>query len=145
MLRTHPQTQHSRDFTQPTRDGKLIPIRVTRPGQLWVIDLLSPIWISGKDNRYVLIGIDVFTNWVEAAAMKHMTADEVVLLLIIDEHGMPEGVLSDNGTHLMSHAFESLVNSFKIIKPEASSYHHLTFGKIERFVRFFKNRVASMG
>ena len=55
---------------------------------------------------------------------------------------MLEGVLSDNETQLMSHAFESLVKSFKIIKPKASSYHNQTFGKIESFVRFFKNALA---
>ncbi len=133
--------------TQPVRNGLLQPISVNRPGQLWVIDLIGPIWISGQGNKYVLIAIDAFTNWVVAGAMKHMTADEVVRLffhLVIKDHGCPENLLSDNGTQFMSEAFTQVCRSFNINKLVASAYHHQTAGKVERFVRFFKNALAAV-
>ena len=83
----------------------------------------------------------MFTNWVMAAPLKEMTADEVVRLffhLVIKEHGCPEGVLSDNGTQFMSKAFTALTSSFNIQKYESSPYHHQT-RKSRAFYQIFEN------
>jgi transposase InsO family protein len=132
---------------QPIRNGLLQPIHVSRPGQLWIVDLVGPIWTSTQGNRYVLVAIDAFTNWVVAGSLKRMTADNVVSLffnLVIKDHGCPENVLSDNGTQFMSTAFRSLCKTFNINQLNSSAYHHQTVGKVERFIRFFKNALAAV-
>jgi transposase InsO family protein len=73
--------------------------------------------------------------------MKTMTAEEVVkhfFNLVIAPHGCTENLISDNGTQFLSSAFQAILKAYHIKRAEVSSYHHQTLGKVERFIRFFK-------
>jgi transposase InsO family protein len=131
---------------QPVRNGLLQPIESSRPGQTWVVDIVGPVWSSKAGNKYVLVAIDNFTNWVVAGTMKNMTAEEVVRLffeLVIKDHACPENIISDQGTQFKSNAFRALCTAYGINKLDASAYHHQTAGKVERFIRFLKNALAA--
>jgi hypothetical protein len=119
-------------LAQPLRNGLLLPIEATRPGQIWVVDIVGPIWRSAQSNKYILVAIDSFTNWPVAGVMKQQTAEEVVRLffnLVIKEHGTPENILSDSGTQFMSDAFDSLCKSFNIKKTRGQSISSSDGGK----------------
>ena len=124
--------------------GLLMPRSVSRPFEMVGTDI-AIMRTSTGGYRYILVCIDYFTNWVEAAAMKRMTAEEVVrtfFKIIISRHGCPDQVVSDSGTQFMSQAMAQLCTSFKIKKVESTPYHQQANGKVEKFIGFLKQALA---
>jgi hypothetical protein len=131
----------------PLNHGLLIPIVTTRPFQIVAIDLVGPLQVSSTKNKYILVCIDLFTSWVEATPLKAMTAEEVIksfFQIVVSRHGCPESVLSDQGTQFMSSSFEALCTSFNMKHLKTTAYHHQCNGKVERFIRFLKNSLATI-
>ena len=126
------------------RHGALRPIRAGKPFELVGTDI-AYLPKSRSGFRYVLVAIDYFTNWVEAAVMKSLTADELIrtfFKIIICRHGCPEGIMSDSGSQLKSKAFIELCKCFNISKIESSPYHQQANGKVEKFIGFLKRALA---
>ena len=74
----------------------------------------------------MLVCIDHFTSWVEAAPLKTITANEVIEVffkLIISRHGCPEKILTDQGKQLIGNVFQGLCDLFNIDKLQTSAYH----------------------
>jgi hypothetical protein len=78
---------------------------------LWPIDISWPFAVSGIDIvgilprapggfRYLFIGIDMFTMWMEAMPAVNITQEEAAKFVqsIIYRFGVPRRVLTDNGT-----------------------------------------------
>ena len=61
-------TQHKSG--RPLSNGLLIPIITTQPFEMICMDIKGPYKITPSGNEYILVCIDHFTNWVEAAALK---------------------------------------------------------------------------
>jgi transposase InsO family protein len=132
---------------RPGRHGLLEPIVVTYPFQLLELDIIGPRHISKGRFRYILVGVDNFTNWIEAAALKTLTAEEVICAffrIIIARHGCPTGVLTDQGTQFTSKLFKDLCAKFNIKHHLTTAYHHQSAGKVERFVRFLTKSISTM-
>ena len=131
---------------QPLVNGLLVPIETTSPFEIVGIDILGPLKRTKDGYKYVLVCVDLFTNWVEAGPLKTLTADEtaqVFFRLIISRHGCPKKVLTDQGTQFTSNLFKLLCTQYGIKKLESSAYHHQTNGKAERFNRFLMNSMAT--
>ena len=129
---------------QPLNHGLLQPIRVKHPFELVGIDI-AYLSLSKGGFRYILVAIDYFTNWVEAALLKTMTAEEVIrafFKIIISRHGCPERLISDSGTTFLSESMTSLCKCFNIQKIESSPYHPQGNGKVEKFIGFLKRTLA---
>jgi transposase InsO family protein len=108
---------------------------------------MGPIHITKDKYRYVLVCVDYFTSWVEAAPMKSITANEVIekfFALVISRHGCPTSVVTDQGKQFASKAFEGLCNQFHIRHEQVSAYHPQANGKVERFIGFFKKTLATI-
>jgi hypothetical protein len=67
---------------RPLQHGLLTPIVTTHPFQLVSMDIKGPLHLSKGRNRYILVIIDHFTNWIEAAPLKTLTAQEVIELIL---------------------------------------------------------------
>jgi hypothetical protein len=103
---------------QPISQGLLIPIESTHPFHMINIDIKGPYKLSAQGYRYILVIVDHFTSWVEAAPMRGITAVEVIntfFNLIISRHGCPEIVISDKGTQFTSSLFQQLCESSNTI------------------------------
>ena len=128
----------------PIRNGLLRPIETKRPFELNGIDI-AYLPISNDGFRYILVAIDYFTNWVEAALLKSMTAEEVIrafFKIIISRHGCPERLHSDSGSTFVSEAVHSLCECFNIGKVESTPYHPQGNEKVEKFIDFLKRCLA---
>ena len=126
------QTCQKVKLNQPISSGLLKPIISSKPFELLGIDILGPLKLSKNNYKYILICVDHFTSWVEAIALKGITAVEVIeafFKLIIARHGCPEKLLSDHGTQFTSNLFHSLCDYFNIEKVFATAYHQQTNGK----------------
>ena len=99
---------------QPISNGLLIPIVSTHPFHMVNIDIKGPFRVSSQGYRYILVVIDHFTSWVEAAPTRGISAIEVIntfFSLIISRHGCPEIVISDKDLNLLPHCFNNLAST----------------------------------
>ncbi len=80
-------------------------IELKAPFQRIVIDIIGPLTITKKGNRYIVTAIDYFTKWPMAKAIKEATAKTVSKFIyekIICEHRYSQILQSDQGTHFMN-------------------------------------------
>jgi predicted aspartyl protease len=124
----------------PHSHGLLAPIKATYPFEIVGVDIVGPLPRTVRRNLYVLVVIDYFTNWVEAAPLKTLTAKEAIdkfYSLVISRHGCPTKIVTDQGTHFTAKVFLKMCEAFKVEKLTFTSYHHQANGKVERFIQFF--------
>jgi len=98
---------------------------------------MGPLPTSDGGNKYVLVVVDHFTKWVELFAMESQTAEEVAkrLMLVFYRFGIPETILSDQGTNFQSILLAELYELLDVHKVRTSPYHPQTDGITERFNR----------
>jgi len=63
------------------------------------------------------------------------------LMKMFATHGIPEQIVSDNGTQFTSDEFKSFCNANNIKHSLSATYHPSTNGETERFVQTFKNNM----
>jgi transposase InsO family protein len=96
-------------------------------------------------NRYILVCVDLFTNWIEACPLKTLEAAETAdaeFKMIILRHGCPTRILTDQGTQFSCGLFKRLCDKFKITKVRTSALHPQTNGKVERFNRYLVDTLS---
>ena len=73
------------------------------PFSVWGIDIIRKISPkSSNGHEYILVAIDYFTKWVEAASYARLTATRVAKFIrshIICRYGVPYELISDRGVH----------------------------------------------
>ena len=80
--------------------------------QIMAMDLMGPLTPSGPDNHvYILVMGEYLTRYVTAVSLPNQTAESVAQAFIkniITRHGVPEKVLTDQGTNFKSDLMASL-------------------------------------
>jgi transposase InsO family protein len=82
----------------------------------------------------VLVAMDYFTKWTEAAPLKNMTHKEVIHFIlehIIHRFGIPQTLTMDQGSSFMSHQVREFVESLKIKLLSSSPYYAQANGQAE--------------
>ncbi|VFQ81982.1 unnamed protein product, partial [Cuscuta campestris] len=77
------------------------PISTAIPFARWGVDLVGALPRGTGNVRYVIVAIDYFTKWVEAAPLASITGAQCQKFLakqVICRFGVPEHVITDNGT-----------------------------------------------
>ena len=73
------------------------------PFSVWGIDVIRKISPkSSSGHEYILVSVDYFTKWVEAASYARLTAIRVakfIRLHIICRYGVPHELISDRGVY----------------------------------------------
>ena len=131
---------------QPTFNGLLLPIVTVKPFETVGLDIIGPIHRSNSSHKYILVAIDLFTNWVEACPLRSITAEEVTnsfFKIIITRHGCPLNVLTDQGSQFKT-LFKSLCNDFEIKHLTTTAYHQQCNGKVEKFNNFLITSLATI-
>ena len=118
----------------------LHPIPVSRPFQIVAVDIMElPTTDSG--NRYVLVFQDFLTKWPMVFPMPDQKSHRIAELLVkevVPQFGVPECLLSDRGTNLLSHLMTDVCKLLGIKKLNTTSHHPQCDGMIERFNRTLK-------
>ncbi|WJX95108.1 hypothetical protein P8452_76467 [Trifolium repens] len=72
------------------------------PFRGWALDLIGEIKpSSSKNQRYILVGIDYFTKWIEAIPLPNVDQEAVISFIqshIIYRFGIPESITTDQGS-----------------------------------------------
>lgn len=72
---------------------------------------------SSRQKRLILVLTDYFTKWVEAEAYANITDKEVQKFVwknIICRNGLPYEIITDNGSHFISHNFREFCDRWRI-------------------------------
>ena len=73
------------------------------PFSVWGIDIIGKISPkSSSGHEFILVTIDYFTKWVEAASYARLTSARVVSFIrshIIYRYGVPHELILDKGAH----------------------------------------------
>ena len=122
--------------TQKQRHQPLIPSPLPDlPWQRVATDLYE--W---KQQMYLLV-VDYYSRYIEIARLNKATADEVILHTksIFARHGIPEEVISDNGSQYTSAAYQRFAQEFQFHHVTSSPYFPQSNGEAERAVGTIKN------
>ncbi|XP_055838569.1 uncharacterized protein K02A2.6-like [Episyrphus balteatus] len=113
------------------------------PAQPWQrihIDFAGPFM-----EHFFLVIVDAKTKWLEVFPMKRITSSFTIRALreVFARFGLPNTLVSDNGTNFTSKEFSDFLISNGIKHKLSSPAHPATNGQAERFVRILKDGLRS--
>jgi transposase InsO family protein len=123
---------------KPKTKEPLHPIKVGSPFDRVGIDIVGPLPVTARNNKYIVVATEYLTKWPEARAIPAADAFNVASFIfedIICRHGCPRELLSDQGSHFCNQVVDSLCNKMKVRHRLSSAYHPQTNGLVERFNR----------
>jgi hypothetical protein len=107
----------------------------TRPFSRVHCDLLGPLIVTNKNNKYILGIIDSFSKWLVTVALEDQTAitvAEAFLDTFITKFGVMETLITDNGRQFTSQIFSDLSKIYNYEHIRTTAYRPQTNGQIER-------------
>ena len=129
----------------------LHPIPVERPFQKVGVDIMD-LPLTERGNRHVIVFQDMFTKWPMVFAIPDQKAEQITRLLceeVVPFFGVPEALLSDRGTNLLSHLMLDVCDLLGTKKLNTTAYHPECDGMVERLNRTLKTmlrkRAAEFG
>ena len=84
----------------------------------WGLDIVGPFPKVAGNKRYLLVGTDYFTKWIEAeplANIRDVDVKSFVLRNIVTRFEVPRILISDNGLQFDSKAFRRYCCELEII------------------------------
>ncbi|CAG2230871.1 unnamed protein product [Mytilus edulis] len=111
---------------------------VGEPMERVAIDILGPLPLTKRQNRYVLVLCDCFSKWTEAYAIpdqESLTIARTIVNEFICRFGSPLQLHSDQGRSFEAKLFQDLCDLLKIDKTRSTSQHPQSNGSVERFNR----------
>ena len=118
----------------------LSPIPVERPFQIIGVDVME-LPKTDKGNKYVIVFQDFATKWPLVFPAPDQQTIRIVKLLtehVVPFLRVPEALLSDRGTNLLSHLMLDVCKLLGIKKLNTTAYHPQCDGMVERFNRTLK-------
>ena len=88
---------------------------------------------SFNGHEFILVAIDYFTKWVEAASYVRLTSSGVASFIIshiICRYRVPHELISDRGVHFKAEV-DTLVQRYGIRHHRSSAYRPQTNGAVE--------------
>lgn len=107
----------------------------SQPFEKCALDIVGPLTITDKGNKYVLTFQDHLTKYSKAMPIANQEAEVVAkefVTKIVLEYGIPEKILTDQGTNFMSSVLKDTCKLLKINKIRTSAYHPQSNGALER-------------
>ena len=123
---------------------KLMPLGPTRTLMIVTMDMAGPLPETPRGNKYILAMCDHFTKHVKVFPMKGQTAKEVAekCMDYCMTFGIPEAILTDQGTNFTSQVVESLWERLDVHALRTTAYHPQADGITERFNRTIKDMLT---
>ena len=108
---------------------------IGEPFRVVAMDIVGPLPRSSSGYQYLLTLMDLYTKYPEAVPLKRVTNEAVLeaLLEVISRHGIPEMILTDQGSVFMSKLTKSVCNVLGIEQIRTSPYHPQSDGALERW------------
>ena len=96
-------------------------------------------------NKMFLIVVDAHSKWPEVIQMSSTTTSKTIdaLRTLFARYGLPDQVVSDNGTQFTSEEFSQFMKANGIKHIRTAPYHPSSNGQAERFVQTFKRAMKA--
>lgn len=88
-----------------------------RPWKMIAIDFMGPYPMTTRGNRQILVVVDLFSKFVLIKPLKRATAEATLHFLrenVFLKYGVPEILISDNGTQLKSKLFAEFLAKYGV-------------------------------
>ncbi|XP_064992502.1 uncharacterized protein LOC135629235 [Musa acuminata AAA Group] len=124
--------EHARAPRQPA--VSLSPIDCAWPFTQWGLDLLGPFPPASGQWKYIIMGVDYFTKWVEAEPLATITEHQMEKFVwrnLVTRFGLPETIITDNGPQFAGRRFREFCASHGIQLRFSSVAHPQTNGLAE--------------
>lgn len=115
-------------------------------GQILSIDIVGKLPRSLDNKFFILTIIDNYSRYLEAIPLTNIKSSTVINSLneYFARFGLPQAIISDNGTNFTSDEFENYLSTLSIEHRKTSFYYPMANGLIERSHRILKESIASM-
>ena len=127
---------------------RLNVLATLRPFAMWGIDMIRDIRpIASNGHRFILVAIDYFTMWVEAASFSTVTKNVVAQFIkhnLICRYGVLERTIIETGTNLNNTMITELCKQFKIQRHNSSHYRPKMNGTVEAANKNIKKILQNM-
>src|ERR1044072_9405814 len=101
----------------------------------WALDVIGEIKpASSKQQRYMLVGIDYFTKWVEAIGLRKVDQEAVIDFIqnhIVYRFGVPETITTDQGTVFTGQKMQDFAKEVGIKLLTSTPYYAQANGQVE--------------
>lgn len=113
----------------------------TAPWQRVHADYAGPL-----DGEFYLIVVDAYSKWPEIFPTRHITTKATINLFrsLFANKGMPELLVTDNGTQFKSAEFSQFCNENGVRHVTTAPFHPQSNGQAERFVDTFKRAIRKI-
>ena len=123
---------HAKQTHLPAQALHTIPL--SWPFAVWGLDIIGPFPRATGGQKWLYVAIDKFTKWPEAEAVSQIDKHSAVKFMknIVFRFGVPNRLITDNGTQFTSHAFKDYCESLGTRVCYASAAHPQSNGQAER-------------
>ena len=104
------------------------------PFAQWGLDIMGPFLIATRQLKFLVVGIDYFTKWVEAEALATIMEKNVrsfVWRNIVCRYGIPRVLVSDNRKQFDNDSFSNFCSQLGIKNHYSSPVHPQANGQVE--------------
>ena len=118
------------------RRAPLMPLpTVEEPFRRLAMDIVGPLRETKRGHKFILTIMDFATRYPEAIPLRRIDAATVAEALcgVFTRLGIPEEILSDQGSNFMSELLSKVMELLQIHHLKTSPYHPQTDGMLERF------------
>ena len=140
------KTCHECQIAKPNLRPKQPPLgeskTPTRPYQVLAFDLIGPMPVTDSENRYALVGLDLFSKRISAVALQSKHAGIIkneIERIVFANPCLPRCILTDNGTEFAR--VEAFCATFGIKNSKCAPFHPQTNGAVERANQTLKQRL----
>ena len=125
----------------------LRPIEVTGVFDRIAIDVMGPLPMTHRGNKYILVIQEYLTKFPWAFAMPDQKADRVAKIWvekILLQYGTPRVLLTDNGSNFISKLMKAVNEYWGIKQSFTTPYHPQCDGMVERFNRTLATMISTL-
>ena len=110
-----------------------------RPWARIHIDHLGPF-----QGKIILVVVDAYSKWIESVIVPSTSSQATIKALRNNTHGIPETIVSDNGSEFTSCEFGDFTRKNGIRHIKTAPYHPASNGLAERAVQTIKEGLKKM-
>ncbi|KAK2437569.1 protein NYNRIN [Trifolium repens] len=105
------------------------------PFRDWALDLIGEIRpASSKNQRYILVGINYFTKWIDAIPLPNVDQEAVINFIqnyIIYRFGIPETITNDQGSVFTGRKMQEFAQEIGFRLLTSTPYYAQANGQVE--------------
>ena len=115
-----------RNNSQPLPQAPLGTISAGYPFEKISWDIMGPLPITERGNKYILVVTDLFSIWVEAFPLQvtdGLTLTSILMDEVICRYGVPQQLLSDQDSNLNAEVNQKLCKLLGNERTRTTAYH----------------------